>query len=89
MIKKFLYDKLMLIVALGCEIVAYLMRIGTLGGSAQLVSGLTVAGVVILFIYLVMDGLKRKYKQYSKKWGVDPSADEPDDDSCQDSEPQE
>ena len=89
-IAKILYDKLMLIVALCCEIVAYLMTRGVLEGSAQVINGLTVAGVVIMFIYLVTDGLKRKYKQYSKKWGFAPSAGESADesDSCQDSEPQ-
>ena len=84
-LKKFLYSKLILLAALGCEVIAYLMVKGVLQGEAQAVNGLTVAGVILLFIYLVKDGLTRKYRHYSKKWGMGPYAEpagsEPEDDN--------
>lgn len=30
--------------------------------------------MIIVLIYLVIDGLKNKYKYYSKKWGMGPYA---------------
>ncbi len=70
---KFLLNKLMLIAALICEVIAYLMDQGLMTGSERVISGLTVAGVVIAFIYLVLDGLRRKYKRYSEQWGFSSS----------------
>ena len=53
-LKDFVCGKLILMVALACELTAYLMA---------------VAGVILMFIYLVSDGLRKKYALYSKKWG--------------------
>lgn len=47
---------------------------GIIAGSAELTNRLTVAGMIIVLIYLVIDGLKNKYKYYSKKWGMGPYA---------------
>ena len=65
---EFLVSKLMLLVALACEVISYLMDQGIMQGSARVINGLTVAGVVLIFIYLVINGLTRKYKYYIEKW---------------------
>lgn len=84
-LKKFLYSKLILLAALVCEVAAYLMVRGVVQGNEQAINGLTVAGVILLFVYLVKDGLTRKYRHYSKKWGMGPYAEptgsEPEDDN--------
>lgn len=73
-VKGFLLSKLLLIAALICEVIAYLMSRGILQAQPQLVNGLTVAGVILLLIYLVKDELSKKYRYYSKKWGIGPYA---------------
>lgn len=51
-----------------------MMDKGIIAGSDELTTRLTVAGMIIVLIYLVIDGLKNKYKYYSKKWGMGPYA---------------
>lgn len=80
-VKEFLYEKLMYLAALACEIVALLMDKGIIQASESMVNRLTVAGVIILLIKLVKDGLSSKYRYYSKKWGMGPYADVAGDDS--------
>lgn len=84
-LKKYLYDKLFLLGALVIEVIAYLMVRGVISGDQQLINRLTVAGVILMFIYLVKDGLSRKYRYYSQKWGMGPYAapkdSEPEDDN--------
>ncbi|NLW34274.1 MAG: hypothetical protein GXY80_02165 [Syntrophorhabdus aromaticivorans] len=70
-IKEFLVSKLILFVALACEVISYLMDQGIMQGSERVINGLTMAGIVLVFIYLVMYGLTRKYKQYKEKWYSD------------------
>lgn len=67
---QFLRRKFLLLGALVCEVIALLMDKGIIAGSAELTTRLTVAGMIIVLIYLVIDGLKNKYKYYSKKWGM-------------------
>ncbi len=67
-IREFLVSKLILLVGLACEVISYLMDQGIMQGSARVINGLTMAGIVLVFIYLVMNGLTRKYKQYKEKW---------------------
>lgn len=72
---KFFTGKIFLIAALICEVIAYLMVKGIMSGDAKLINGLTVAGVILLFIHLIKDGLTKKYRHYSKKWGFAPDSD--------------
>ena len=65
---QFLRRKFLLLGALVCEVIALLMDKGIIAGSDEL------AGMIIVLIYLVIDGLKNKYKYYSKKWGMGPYA---------------
>lgn len=69
---QFLRRKFLLLGALVCEVIALLMDKGIIAGSDELTTRLTVAGMIIVLIYLVIDGLKNKYKYYSKKWGMGP-----------------
>lgn len=71
---QFLRRKFLLLAALACEITALLMDKGIIAATDELTMRLTVAGMIIVFIYLVIDGLKSKYKYYSKKWGMGPYA---------------
>lgn len=80
-IKQFMYDKLMYLVALACEVVALLMDKGIIQTSETMVNRVTLAGAIILIIKLVIDGLSSKYRYYSKKWGMGPYADVTGDDS--------
>ena len=73
-IKRFLLSNYILLTALVCEVIALLMDKGVISGDERTVSGLTVAGVIIMFIQLVRDGLRKKYRYYSKKWGMGPYA---------------
>ena len=73
-IKRFLLSNYILLTALVCEIIALLMVKGVIVGEQRTISGLTVAGVIIMFIHLVKDGLTKKYRYYSKKWGMGPYA---------------
>ena len=71
---QFLRRKFLLLAALACEVTALLMDKGIIAATEDLTMRLTVAGMIIVFIYLVIDGLKNKYKYYSKKWGIGPYA---------------
>ena len=71
---QFLRRKALLLAALGCEVAALLMDKGVIAATDELTMRLTVAGMIIVFIYLVIDELKSKYKYYSKKWGMGPYA---------------
>lgn len=71
---RFLRRKALLLAALVCEVIALLMDKGVISATDELTMRLTVAGMIIVFIYLVIDGLKSKYKYYSKKWGMGPYA---------------
>lgn len=71
---RFLRRKFLLLAALACEVTALLMDKGIIAAADELTMRLTVAGMIIVFIYLVIDGLKNKYKYYSKKWGMGPYA---------------
>ena len=71
---QFLRRKALLLAALVCEVIALLMDKGVIAAADELTMRLTVAGMIIVFIYLVIDGLKNKYKYYSKKWGMGPYA---------------
>lgn len=71
---RFLRRKALLLAALVCEVAALLMDKGVIAATDELTMRLTVAGMIIVFIYLVIDGLKNKYKYYSKKWGMGPYA---------------
>lgn len=70
---QFLRRKFLLLGALVCEVIALLMDKGIIAGSDELTTRLTVAGMIIVLIYLVIDGLKNKYKYYSKKWAWGPT----------------
>ena len=71
---RFLRRKALLLAAHVCEVIALLMDKGVISATDELTMRLTVAGMIIVFIYLVIDGLKSKYKYYSKKWGMGPYA---------------
>lgn len=71
---QFLRRKLLLLAALVCEVAALLMDKGVIVASDKLTMDLTVGGIVIVLVYLVIDGLKNKYRYYSKKWGMGPYA---------------
>jgi len=83
---KFLYWKILLIAALALEVIALLMRKGIMVGTEQMVSSFTAAGGVLVLIYLVIDGLSSKYRYYSKKWGIGPYAENPEEASEQSDE---
>lgn len=73
-IAKFLRNKALLLAALVCEVVALLIDKAVITGFDKYEMSLTFAGLILMFIYLVWDGLKRKYKFYSRKWGMGPYA---------------
>ena len=62
---KFLKKKILLLAALVCEILALLIDKGILTWDPQYEGRLTVCGVVLMLIWLVMDGLQRKYRKMS------------------------
>ena len=62
-LKQFLKKKLMLLVALVCAILSLLIDKGILHWDAQYEGRLLVAAVVLMLIWLVMDGLQKKYKK--------------------------
>ncbi len=70
-------EKLLLLAALVCEVLALLIRKGVLAAGPELVARLTVAGVILLLIYLVYDGIKRKARKIRAQMGLDAEADEP------------
>ena len=73
---KFRREKLLLLGALACEAAALLIRKEVLHADPGLVSRLTVAGAILVLIYLVIDGLQKKVRHYRRIWGLD--ADTPD-----------
>ncbi len=72
----FLKKKLLLLVALVCEILALLIDKGILTWDPQYEGRLTVCGVVLMLIWLVMDGLQRKYKKMEAAFRANMAADE-------------
>lgn len=74
----YLYWKILLIAALALEIIALLMRKGIMVGTESMINRFTAAGGVLVFVYLVIDGLSKKYRYYSKKWGMGPYAENTD-----------
>lgn len=75
-IPQFLRRKFLLLAALVCEVVALLMDKGIISATDERTMELTIAGIVIVLVYLVIDGLKSKYRYYSKKRGMGPYADD-------------
>lgn len=86
---KWLYEKLLLLVALVFEVAALLIDKGVVTGTEALEMRLTWIGIVIMLVYLVWNGLKQKYRYYSKKWGMGPyaEADPEDGDTNEKSDP--
>ena len=68
---RFRKEKLLLLGALACEAAALLIRKGILQADPGLVGRLTVAGAVLVLIYLVIDGLQKKVRHYRRVWGLD------------------
>ena len=75
-LKEFLRKKLLLLGALVCAILSLLIDKGILTWDAQYEGRLLVASVVLMFIWLVIDGLKRKYHKMAKAMGIDLNAGE-------------
>lgn len=71
---KWLYEKLLLLVALVFEVAALLIDKGVVTGTEALEMRLTWIGIAIMLVYLVWNGLKQKYRYYSRKWGMGPYA---------------
>ena len=69
---KFLIEKLILIIALACEVIAFLIRNGNIGGSEVLASRLALAGAIIIVIYLIVNGLRGSFRRDSKEWWMLP-----------------
>ena len=72
--KQFLKKKLMLLVALVCAVLSLLIDKGILKWDAQYEGRLLVAAVVLMLIWLVMDGLQRKYKKMAVVYEANLSA---------------
>lgn len=77
-------QKYLLLAALVCEALALLIRKGILAADSSLVSRLTVAGAMLVLLYLVYDGLRRKLAQAKAAIGLDGELDEPFQDSRDD-----
>ncbi len=77
-------QKYLLLAALVCEALALLIRKGILAADSSLVSRLTVAGAMLVLLYLVYDGLRRKLAQARAAIGLDGELDEPFQDSWDD-----
>ena len=73
--KSFLREKLLLLGALACEVVALLIRREVIAADPELVGRLTVAGVVLMLIWLVMDGLKKTARRVRANMGLDEDED--------------
>ena len=69
--KKFLREKLLLLGALACEVVALLIRREIIAADPELVGRLTVAGVVLMLIWLVIDGLRKTARRVRANMGLD------------------
>ena len=64
--KAFIRKKLMLLAALVCAVLSLLIDKGILKWDAQYEGRLLVAAVILMLIWLVIDGLQRKYKKMEK-----------------------
>lgn len=78
--KQFVKKKLMLLVALVCAILSLLIDKGILQWDAQYEGRLLVAAVVLMLIWLVIDGLQRKYKKMAAVYEASMAAEAPEDD---------
>ena len=74
-LKQFLRKKIMLLAALVCAILSLLIDKGILTWDAQYEGRLLVAAVVLMLIWLVIDGLQRKYHKMARAMGIDLNAD--------------
>ena len=75
--KQFVKKKLMLLVALVCAILSLLIDKGILQWDAQYEGRLLVAAVVLMLIWLVIDGLQRKYKKMAAVYEASMAAEAP------------
>lgn len=75
-LKAFVRKKIMLLVALVCAILSLLIDKGILNWDAQYEGRLLVAAVVLMLIWLVIDGLQRKYKKMEAVYKANMAADE-------------
>ena len=73
--KSFLREKLLLLGALACEVAALLIRREHIAADPELVGRLTVAGVVLMLIWLVIDGLKKTARRVRANMGLDSEED--------------
>ena len=81
-LKQFLRKKIMLLVALVCAVLSLLIDKGILNWDAQYEGRLLVAAVILMLIWLVMDGLQKKYKKMSAVYEAAMSADDSEEDSA-------
>ena len=75
-LKAFIRKKLMLLVALVCAVLSLLIDKGILKWDAQYEGRLLVAAVILMLIWLVIDGLQRKYKKMEAVYKANMAADE-------------
>ena len=85
--KSFLREKLLLLGALACEVVALLIRREIIAADPELVGRLTVAGVVLMLIWLVIDGLKKTARRVRANMGLDDDGEA--EDAAEEAEPEE
>ena len=74
--KAFIRKKLMLLAALVCAVLSLLIDKGILKWDAQYEGRLLVAAVILMLIWLVIDGLQRKYKKMEAVYKANMAADE-------------
>ena len=77
-LKAFIRKKLLLLAALVCTVLSLLIDKGILKWDAQYEGRLLVAGVVLMLIWLVIDGLQRKYRKMEKAFRANMEAEEAD-----------
>ena len=75
-IKPFPAQKYLLLAALVCEVLALLIRKEMIAADPSLVSRLTVAGAVLVLIYLIYDGIRKKAAQVRAAMGLDEEEEE-------------
>jgi len=80
-LKQFLKKKLLLLGALVCTVLSLLIDKGILAWDAQYEGRLLVAGVLLMLIWLVSDGLQRKYKKMEKAYRANMEAAEAEEES--------
>ena len=73
--KDFLKRKILLLAALVCEIISLLIDKGMLDMKPEFEGRFLVAGVVLMFVWLVIDGLQRKYKKMAAVFEANMAAD--------------